>query len=60
MSGFQPDPGAPKQGEVVVLHPVAPMRAETVLGNDSPAMFSGGNLNLCQLGLPDISRYCGT
>jgi pimeloyl-ACP methyl ester carboxylesterase len=56
---FQPDPGAPLKGMVVVLRPDGPMHAQVVLGNDSPAMFSGGNLNFCQAGLPDASQYCG-
>jgi hypothetical protein len=59
-NGLQPGPGAPQQGQVIVLVPDGPMHAQVVLGNDSPAMLSGGNLNFCQAGLPDATRYCGT
>ena len=57
--GLQPDPGGPQQGQVITLVPVAPMHASVVLGSNSPMMLSGGNLNLCQQGLPDASQYCG-
>lgn len=59
VGSFPGDPGAPQKGQTVLLEPVAPMHAQSVLGPDSPMMFSGGNLNLCQAGLPDASQYCG-
>jgi pimeloyl-ACP methyl ester carboxylesterase len=59
VGNFPGDPGAPQKGQTVLLEPIAPMHAQSVLGPDSPMMFSGGNLNWCQQGLADASQYCG-
>jgi hypothetical protein len=55
----QPDPGGPQQGQTITLAPVSPMLAKMVYDSSSPAMFAGGNTNLCQLGLPNETQYCG-
>ena len=54
---FQPDPDQPQKGQVIKLVPVAPMHAKTVFVSNPGPLY--GNTNLCQLGLPDYSNYCG-
>jgi pimeloyl-ACP methyl ester carboxylesterase len=54
-SGFQPDPAAPKKGDVVKLVPVAPERAK-IVGSPS-ADYE--NTNICSPWLPGASTYCG-
>jgi pimeloyl-ACP methyl ester carboxylesterase len=57
---FQPDAGAPKQGQTLILMFIAPNAAKFVSTSSSPADFATGNKNLCQTGsTPAQQARCG-
>jgi hypothetical protein len=56
-SMFQPDPAAPRQGEVIRLVPVAPMHAKSVYVSRPGPLYA--NTNWCQAGLPNGWKWCG-